>query len=236
MNLVAFDLEIARITPPDANDLWRHAPLGITCAGLAYSDGRYEQFFATPQLTQSQCAALVQHLADLQAGGWTIVTWNGCGFDFRVLAQESGMPQECGRIAMQHVDLMLHVTFRKGYFLALDKALKGAKLGGKQHGVTLPDGTYIDRIGPAAPQLWAQGHHDIVLRYLKQDCEQTLALARHVLATKRLTWAAASGSPQFIDIPTLDSVEACHLYPEPDVSWMRNPPQRADFTAWINTP
>lgn len=233
IRIAAFDLEIARIMPPDAYDLWRYAPLGITCAGIACSDGRYEVFHNTPQLTLDECSALVDHLADLQAQGWMLVTWNGCGFDFRVLAQESGRAADCARIARRHVDLMLHVTFRKGYFLGLDKALAGAKLSGKQGGVTLPDGRVIDRVGAAAPALWAEGHQEIVLRYLRQDCEQTLALAQDIVNRKRIDWTSSTGSPQFVDVPTLASVEECYRLPEPDVSWMKSPPKRRDFVGWM---
>lgn len=230
--LAAFDLEIARITPPDSYDLWKYAPLCITCAGIAFSDGRYEVHQDSPQLSPAECSALVDRLAALHAEGWTIVTWNGCGFDFRVLAQESGRVQECAALARTHVDLMVHVTFRKGYFLGLDKALAGARLAGKQHGVTLPDGRVIEKMGPAAPALWAEGHQEVVLRYLKQDCEQTLALAQDVERRKRIDWTASTGRAQFVQVPTLASVEECFKLPEPDVSWMKSPPKRKEFLGW----
>ena len=38
--------------------------------------------------------------------------------------------EECARIAINHVDLMMLVTFQKGYYLKLDKALQGAHLQG----------------------------------------------------------------------------------------------------------
>jgi len=235
VKLAAFDLEIARVMPVDAYDMWKYAPLGITCAGIAFSDGRYELFQNTPQLNVVECSALVDRLAALQEDGWTIVTWNGCGFDFRVLAEESGRKDACAQIARQHVDLMLHVTFRKGYFLGLDKALAGAKLAGKQQNVTLPDGRMIERVGPAAPALWAEGHREIVLRYLRQDCEQTLALAQDVLKRKRIDWVASTGNPQFVSVPQLANVDACFKLPEPDVSWMKSPPRREEFLKWAKT-
>ena len=48
---------------------------------------------------------------------------DGCGFDFAVLAQETGMVKECAELAINHVDLMLIVTFQKGYFLFSKKHL-----------------------------------------------------------------------------------------------------------------
>ncbi len=231
--LVGFDLEIARIMPVDAGDLWNYAPLGITCAGLAFSGGGYEEYSAAPQLTRAECVALVRRLEALVADGWTIVTWNGCGFDFRVLAEESGLVEECGRLALGHVDLMMHVTLRKGYFLGLDKALAGAGLAGKRKSMRLSDGTIIERVGPLAPSLWAKGEREVVLTYLRADCEQTLALGEDVARRKRINWTASTGKPQFVMVNSLDSVQRCLALPHPDVAWMKNPPARADFVRWI---
>ena len=120
MSFAAFDLEIARILPRDADDLLAFRPLGITCAALAFSDGRpVELFSATPQLTREEAIPLVHRLQAVAASGSTLVTWNGCGFDFPVLADESGLVQECAELALAHVDLMLLVTFRKGWRLSL---------------------------------------------------------------------------------------------------------------------
>lgn len=232
--LVGFDLEIARIMPADAQDFWAYAPLGITCAGLAFGDGRtYEVYSGMPQMTREACEALVQRLQTLVDEGFTIVTWNGCGFDLRVLAEESGMVAECGRLALGHVDLMMHVTFRKGYYLSLAKALEGARLPGKHKTITLSDGSVVSNPGANAPALWAAGEHAPILAYLQQDCEQVLALGQDVLKRKRIDWRANSGSPQTVSIPTLASVEECCKLPEPDTSWMSDPPDREDFVGWM---
>jgi hypothetical protein len=45
---------------------------------------------------------------------YTIVTWNGTGFDFDILAEESGMLAECKGLAVNHVDMMFHVLCRLG--------------------------------------------------------------------------------------------------------------------------
>ncbi len=73
---------------------------------------------------------LVHDLQKLVKNGYTLLTWNGAGFDFQVLAQESGLFEECGELALHHIDMMLLVTFRKGWLLPLQKALEGACLEG----------------------------------------------------------------------------------------------------------
>jgi len=134
MKLAAFDLEIAKQAPADAGDLRRFAPLGITCAAVAFADTAEPTFWqGVPQLTRPECQDMVRELQEFVRSGYTLVTWNGCAFDFWVLAQESGMIEECGALALNHVDLMLMVTFTKGYYLGLDRALQGAgAVGGRR--------------------------------------------------------------------------------------------------------
>lgn len=233
MKLAAFDLEIAKILPAETTDLLAHLPLGIPCAAVALSDGPTEFWSASPQLPRDEAQTLVRRLQDLVQQGYTLVTWNGCGFDFPVLADESGLVAECGELALAHVDLMLLVTFNKGWFLSLDKALKGAGLQGKVAGVTLRDGTVLTGVGPQAPALWARGETEVVLRYLQQDVEQTVKLAETALAKRSIRWTSERGTPQSVTVNKLLSVRDCFRLPKPDTSWMASPPSRAQFVSWI---
>ncbi|PKO20631.1 MAG: hypothetical protein CVU38_19100, partial [Chloroflexi bacterium HGW-Chloroflexi-1] len=235
MKLAAFDLEIAKQAPADAGDLRRFAPLGITCAAVAPgATAELTVWQGFPQLTRLECQGMVRELQALVQSGYTLVTWNGCAFDFWVLAQESGMLKECGELALNHVDLMLMVTFTKGYYLGLDRALQGAGLKGKVKAVTLKDGTRIsDMSGLRAPELWAAGELEAVLEYLRGDASQLLELAELAQRKKALTWRSNRGMPQSISVKRLLPVTACFDIPEPDVSWMDNPPTRQQFVDWI---
>jgi len=94
------------------------------------------------------------------------------------LAEESGMVEECGELALNHVDLMLLVTFKKGWYLGLEKALSGAGIAGKVHELQLKNGKMLRGMsGALAPKLWSAGETEAVLTYLRGDVEQTLALA-----------------------------------------------------------
>jgi len=177
---------------------------------------------------------LVERLGELSEDGYTLVTWNGCSFDFRVLAEESGLVQRCGQLALNHVDLMLIVTFTKGWYLSLQAALQGAGLSGKLTRVRLSTGREIrDMDGSKAPALWAAGEHDAVLAYLKDDVVQLLKLAQLVSRRGRLSWLSRTGNPQEVRLSRLLTVTECFDIPEPDTSWMSNPPRRKQFTDWI---
>ena len=49
--------------------------------------------------------SFVEYLATQVENGYTIVTWNGLGFDFDILADESQMLAECRQLAIGHVQL-----------------------------------------------------------------------------------------------------------------------------------
>ena len=235
MKLAAFDLEIASSFPDDHIEFSRLVRLGITCAAVALSDQHLPQLWKRhPRLSVDECIELVNALGRYANAGYTLVTWNGCQFDFQVLAGESGLYEQCGRLAWEHVDMMAMVTFTKGYFLSLEKALIGAGLGGKQKSVTLRSGRVLNGMdGSLAPELWAQGETEAVLSYLKEDVLQTLRLAQSVLSQRRIRWTSNRGTPQEAHFERLFTIRECFGFPLPDVSWMSSPPRREQFTAWI---
>ena len=235
LKLAAFDLEIAGSIPDDSGRWRDFSPLGITCAACALGGGSEPRLWqGVPRLTREEGRGLVRDLMGLVDQGFTLVTWNGCGFDFAVLAEETGMVDECAELAMGHVDMMLIVTFTKGHRLALQTALLGAGLPGKLKAVRLSDGTLVeDMDGARAPGLWAAGEHEAVLAYLRQDVAQTLELAHAVLRTKAIRWTSKRGLRQQVLCPKLLTARECLKIPEPDTSWMDAAPKRTDFLDWM---
>ena len=126
MKLAAFDLETLHEIPEDGD--WELiAPVGISCAAVAFSDLEQPAFWmCIPQITRAGCQQIVADLQKIVSRVYMLVTWNGCGFDFAVLAQESGMYKECAALALQHVYLMLIVTFTKSCFLGICREVKKA--------------------------------------------------------------------------------------------------------------
>lgn len=177
---------------------------------------------------------MVRDLQNYVNNGYKIVTWNGCGFDFAVLAHESGLVHECAALALDHIDLMLIVTFTKGWYLSLQKALIGAGLKGKRKKVTLNDGTILrDMSGGMAPKLWRDGEYSAVLSYLSDDVTELVALAENIERQKVIRWTSTNGKPMFLSVPDLLTVQKCFRIPKPDTSWMKDAPTREQFIDWM---
>ncbi len=226
---LAFDIEIAQSIPEDETDWKDHRPLGITCAAAASSDGGIWNWYAkepdgrfADRMRHDSCAIMVWQLARL-ATQYTIVTWNGLGFDFDILAEESDQHDQCAELALTHVDLMFHFFCEKGYPLGLDAASKGMRLSGKPEGMD----------GAKAPVLWAQQEYHKVLEYVTQDVKTTLALALIIEDKGKLKWTARSGKAnEWICDKWLTVKEAREL-PVPDASWMTDPWPRSKFYGWL---
>ena len=230
---LAFDLEITKQISGDFNQWKNHRPLGISCAGLLF-DGQEPRLWYSkdaqgaiqPQMNKTDLGDLLKTMREAVEDGWTIVSWNGLGFDFDVLAEESGEWEMCRELVLNHVDMMFHFLCIKGFPLGLDKAAHGLGLGGKMEGVS----------GADAPRLWAEGEFDTVLAYLAQDVVTTLEVAKTVDRLGSLTWISQRGSYQRVPFPSgwLPVQEALKL-PLPDTSWMSRPLSREDSYRWTES-
>ena len=235
MKLASFDIEIACVVPDTVQEWSKVRGLGISCAAIALSDADEVRVWeGKPRFAKQKSVDLVKRLMELRDQGYMLTTWNGCSFDFRVLAEESGLFQQTGQLALNHVDVMLMVTFTKGWYLSLQAALEGAGLSGKLKTVQLSDGSKIHNMdGSKAPGLWAAGEYKAVLAYLKDDVVQLLKLAQSADRQGCISWTSRSGNPQQICFSKLLTVTECFGIPEPDSSWMSDPPTREQFIHWI---
>ena len=220
---LAFDIETAKVS--DRN--WRTCrPLGIACAATFLSDSDELILWqgASERLSRQEAAGLVEYLTEQTGHGYTVVTWNGIGFDFDILAEESGMLTECRELAVNHVDMMFHVLCRLGYGVSLNAAAKGMDLPGKPEGMN----------GAMAPVLWAEGKREAVLEYVAQDVRTTAELATKCETCGALRWITKSGRPRRMMLPRgWLTMEQAEQLPEPNTSWMTEPWVRAEFTAWL---
>ncbi len=230
---LAFDIETAKVLPVDVTNWWEHRPLGICCAATWSRDaGEPSLWHGTSDdgrpaacMSRRDLQPLVEFLQRMTASGYTVVTWNGLGFDFQVLAEESSMTSECKSIARRHVDLMFHVFCLLGHPLSLDAAAQGMGLAGKPEGMS----------GLLAPQLWADGQHERVLQYVAQDVRATLDLAEACQQKRRLNWISRAGQVKYVDLPDgLLTVDEANALPRPDTSWMSQPMPRERFTGWLD--
>ena len=229
--LVAFDIEIAEPLQDGVEYCSHYRPLGISCAATLISGEPAITWYRDKagggygdRMNPVEAQELVRYLqAQVEQGG-VILTWNGLGFDFDILAEESGMVQECSELAKGHIDMMFHVFCLKGFPLGLDKAAKGMDLAGKTPGMT----------GDMAPRLWQEGEYLKVLEYLQQDVQTLIELWAVVDGLRKLTWISNRGYQQRLPLPKgWVTVEEALNLPLPDTSWMSNPWPRSKFTGWL---
>jgi hypothetical protein len=231
----AMDIETANDVPGPDFDWKPHRPLGIACAAVLRCGAEQADLFhgrgpdGTPaaRMSKAEVGQLVQELVRLVADGCTLLTWNGLGFDLDILQEESGMLDECRKLAWDHVDAMFHVFCDRGFPVGLDKAAQGLGIPGKPAGMS----------GWLAPKLWAEGRHQEVLDYVAQDVRITMQVALACEERKRLDWITRKGTWSSMRLPRgwLTVRQALGL-PEPDTSWMSDPMRRDEFTRWLDVP
>ena len=230
-NYFAFDIETVKRCPD--GDSWRnHRPLGIACAAAATVcieqprvwHGTAADGSIATRMDQEELRQLVGDLVAAVDQGFTLLTWNGTGFDFDILAEESGLIEECRTLARNHVDMMFHLFCVKGYPLGLRAACSGSGTTAKAEGMD----------GAKAVRMWHAGARQEVIDYCVRDVQATLELASATERKRRLTWLSKAGNPQFLPIPGgWKNVADVLRIPEPDTSWMSRPLARSEFTAWL---
>lgn len=229
---LAFDIETAKVLPELVTDLLAHRPLGICCAAAVAIDrpsaniwhGRMASGTPAPRMTPVEMQGLVRDLGNLVSEGYTLVTWNGLGFDLDVLAEESGLPRECAELALRHVDMMFHVLCTLGHFVGLDSAAKAMGLQGKVVGTR----------GHQAPILWAAGKYSEVIEYNVRDARVTLDLAVTCEGRGTFQWVTRKGQLGAMPLPRgWFDVERARSLPLPDTSWMADPPRRENLFRWF---
>ena len=229
MDYLVFDLETELQRGP--LNLDHHIP-GITIAATLTSDGISELWYeqdpeGRPRggaLSQTIASGLVSFLLDAAQTGRPIVTWNGSGFDFRVLAHASGRMDDCVDLAWTHIDLMFWLHCIKGFSVGLAKAAEAAG-SGKTPGIS----------GADAPRLWAAGEYELVKAYVTQDVRALAAVYEAAVQAGELRWINSARSISAAPGRLLAVQEACKL-PLPDTSWMRRRSwPREKFVGWMST-
>lgn len=227
MGYVAFDIETSKLIPAGGWQAGR--PMGITCIALAWLDSKGEvrtiSFHGEPcqPMTGPEVADVVRKLQASERKGHTIIGWNSLAFDFPILADESGLYDECAMLALRHVDMMFNIFCRLGYPVGLDRVAKGLGLAGKSDGIS----------GKDAPRLWAQGEIDLVLDYAEQDVRTTLEIA--LLADQRhgLQWSTAAGKPAHVVLESWLPCYKAQRLPLPEIGNLKKQISRDEFTEWM---
>ena len=244
MKYVAFDLEISRAIPSGAADWRAFRPLGISCAAAHVSGGGTRLWHPlkivetetgqrryASRMTPEECRKMAQWLCEYDANGFTIVTWNGLGFDFDVLAEECcnlEWSDNVKDLARNHVDVFFAMFCERGFGIGLETACKGMGIDGKLEGVS----------GADAPRLWTGGMDDQrkVLTYVGQDARITGRVYEEIVKAGKLNWISRTGKANYWRLPEGEvlTVSESLALPLPDTSWMSNPWKREKFAGWLN--
>lgn len=217
------DLEIIK-TVEGVDDWFSVAPLGISCVAVALSDSDDTLvWYGQNQLGVTGSRAAIAGLISLVDEGYTLVGFNSLGFDFRVLATESGLFADCGYLALQHVDLFFYLFCALGYAPGLNRLAQGMGLPGKTVGMD----------GAKAPELWRQGQRQAVLDYCVQDVRTTLDLVQASINARGVTWVSKSGKRVGLSFAQWLTVQEAMALPEPDNTWMEKPWSRSKFIGWL---
>lgn len=231
---LAFDLETAKVQPPHLRDWKSQRPLGICCAAT-YCDGAKAPLFwfggtrrerPASRMTATEVRSLVKYLSKRVAEGYTIVTWNGIGFDFDILAEESGMQKKCKKLAIDHVDMMFHLLCQLGFGVSLNAVARGMRLTRKCE----------KRRGALIPALWANARYEEVLNHVAQDVQTTLALATTCKERGYLRWITRFGTGRMMRLPDgWQTVGDAQCVPEPTHSQVYGRWSRDSLTAWMRS-
>lgn len=192
---IAWDIETAEIVPEGA--VWEdYRPYGISCAAtLVMPENQMAIWVSTggenlrlaPKLTTGRCVEMFRHLVDFQAQGYPVVSWNGVGFDFDVLAEE--MPavffESVVALAWDSYDPGFQMACELGYMCGLGKAAQS----------TLGASKLMS--GAQAPALWAEdaAGQTKVLEYVQSDVRLTAELYEALLDSGRIKWISRAGRP-----------------------------------------
>jgi hypothetical protein len=251
--LVGFDIETAQLAPQDRSASYK---LGITCAAVSFQDGIKHIFypgfgevshvwlsnspFAVTYTSQPGEHGGTMSLSDLQSmtrlldkihkEGHGLVTWNGAGFDFRVLYEElegdAAAQAIIANLAMEHLDVMFQVLCIKGYPVGLEACAKEMIMRSK-----------VGMHGEEAVAEWAKGIQERakVIEYVQGDADLTVETASAIEQHSQVRWITKAGKLAIVRINALQTVRRCMDYPLPDTSWMNSPLDRAELVAWANT-
>lgn len=259
---VSWDIETAELLPrAEFNARSRiscaatHSPLyGFREWASDDGAGGYEKF-----MTTKRADTMLKYMSDAQEVGHKILTWNGMGFDFPVLASlvSPDKRKQVMQLALDSTDVMLAFVCDMGYRLSLAAAAKGSKVGGKTAGMK----------GDLAPLLWSgwegdrseddlEVKHDrkrrvealgfepgsieaqqYVLEYVVRDVVMLSEVYDEIVEHGRLRWTSKKGNPMNWFFKAVLPVHGAIRSPLPDVAWQAryggDPTKRSDWYTWI---
>jgi len=161
-----------------------------------------------------------------------VVTFNGSGFGFRLLADRINTPDipynavtktDIAEIALMHTDIFTDFALDRGFRVSLEAACKGI-------------GHPYARQSPA--HLWESGQNTQAVDACANEARAIRALYAYASKWGRLRWETASGTVRAWALPTAPEFRPVYVALDhyvskpPDVSWMKEPPKLDNDLLW----
>jgi len=232
MSVVAFDIETDGLFDGDT-------PPAITCCAtrLVADGGHHLRTFHSnyaAAMTAATMVDVVEYLYALHRTGTTIVTFNGGGFDFKVLhahlREDPKMHVMVSTLAREHVDLMFEFVCRYGYYASMNSFASGS-------GLTEKTGSGADAIGMWVGSTANMASRAAVLAYCGNDVRCLAELYAHVVkcggTVQRTTKRGHVRDVRFA-CPPITVAAAAKLYraEPPDNGWLSDPPDVLGALTW----
>lgn len=226
---IAFDIETDGLFDGDE-------PPGITCCAtrLVYDGGAHVRYFHSnfgPKMTPADIGDLVEYLYALHRAGVTVVTFNGGGFDFKVVhayvKDDPKLNEMTSILAREHVDIMFEFACTYGYYASMNSFCAGSKL-------TTKNGSGADAIGMWVGPSATDSSRAAVLAYCANDVRCLSDLYLHVLSNGGAKRITKRGATREVKLHVLPVNEAARAYTDnpPDVGWLDQPPDILGAVAW----
>lgn len=174
-------------------DYWKYGPSRFTVANIHNSESKNRTYLSrdcvgTPQQEMSKPDAnqMLDFLWSVHKKGDKIFTWNGTGFDWRMLAANTGELDACVELALTSYDPAFQVLAQRGMMPALDGVLSGFKLPNKP------------MKGSKAPEKWEKGEYQEVIDYVISDTTNLRAIAERIEKSRGVRWTSHSGNMNFV--------------------------------------
>ena len=210
---------------------------GIACIGIALADVEepiriYQQEMdggIAKRLTAKRILDSVEFVYQYRKQGYTLVSWNGAGFDLRKMAELLEATPAAVRLLRQlasdHIDMMFHCLAVKGYPVSLRAACEGTGVKGKTEGMS----------GAQAIDLWEDpARRTEIIDYCAQDARATLDLFFKSLSRGQMNWISRKGRLNTLALSVgWMTVRAAMRTELPDTSWMDSPMPRSQFVDWL---
>lgn len=194
-------------------DTWNSnpTPLPIACIGVKIDDRPVLVYHNTVKdgaaMTDEQVVHVIDKLIEYDSLNCKIVSFNGSGFDIKLLAQyvkkDKNEYMKVRKMNLNHIDLMFLVVCNRGHPVALAKITDAMGIGKKS----------LEGGGLESVKLWAAGKYEDVYNYNTKDVELLYDLFREVNKTQNIQFVSKAGNRIKFPVEVLTVKDAYNLPP-----------------------